>query len=48
MEFGEWHKADQLRKVIGINFMGPFSERKVEKKNFVPVVVDRLTGVSGA
>lgn len=47
-EFGEWHEAHHLDEVIGIDFMGPFPERKVGKKRFVLVIADRLTGVSGA
>ena len=33
---------------MGIDFMGPFLERKVGRKRFVLVVIDKLTGVSGA
>ena len=47
-EFGEWQEARKPGQVIGIDFMGPFPERKVGKRKFVLVVVDRLTGVSGA
>ena len=48
MEFGEWHEARKPREIIGIDFMGPFPERKVGKKRFVLLIIDRLTGFSEA
>ena len=48
IEFGEWQEVHRLGDVIGIDFMGPFLERKVGKKKFVLVVIDRLMGGSGA
>ena len=47
-EFGEWHEARRPSEVIRIDFMGPFSERKVGKKRFILVIVDRLIGFSAA
>ena len=47
-EFGEWHEARILGEIVGIDFMGPFPRRKVVKKHFVLVIVDRLTGFSEA
>lgn len=42
-DFGEWHEVGRPGEVIGIDFMGPFPERKVGKKRFILVVIDRLT-----
>ena len=47
-EFGEWHEAKRPGEIVGIDFMGPFPERKVGKKRFVLVLVDRLTRFSEA
>ena len=47
-DFGEWHEAVKPGDVIGIDFMGPFPERKVGRKRFILVVVDRLTGFGQA
>ena len=38
----------QTTEVIGIDFMGSFSERKVGKKRFILVVIDRLRGLGEA
>ena len=47
-EFGEWHEAKRPGEIVGIDFMGPFPERKVGKRRFVLVIIDRLTGFSEA
>ena len=47
-EFGEWHEAKRPGEIVGIDFMGPFPERKVGKRRFVLVIMDRLTGFSEA
>ena len=41
-------KASWLGEIVGIDFKGPFLERKVGRKWFIFVIVDRLTGVSDA
>lgn len=46
--FGEWNEATKPGEVIDMDFMGPFLERKVGKKLFVLVIIDRLTGLDGA
>ena len=43
-DFGEWREARRPGEVIGIDFMGPFPEKKVGKKRFILVIIDRLTG----
>ena len=35
--------VQQLRDVVGFDFMGPFPERKVGEKRFVLVIIDKLT-----
>ena len=45
MEFGEWREACRPGEVRGIDFMGPFPERKVGKKRLILAIIDRLTGV---
>ena len=34
---------ERLGQVVGLDFMGPFPERKVGKKRFVLTMVDMLT-----
>ena len=46
--FGSWQVPERPGQVIGLDFMGPFPERKVGKKRFVLVVVDMLTRRAGA
>lgn len=41
--FWSWHVLERLGQAIGLDSMGPFPERKVVKKRFVFVIVDRLT-----
>ena len=47
-DFGEWREARRPGEVIGIDFMGPFPEKKVGKKRFILVIIDRLTGFGQA
>ena len=46
--FGSWQVPEKPGQVIGLDFMGPFSERKVGKKRFVLVIMDMLTRRAGA
>ena len=46
--FGNWQVPKKPGQVIGLDFMGPFPERKVGKKRFVLVIVDMLTRRAGA
>jgi len=46
--FGSWRIPERPGQVIGLDFMGPFPERKVGKKRFVLVIVDMLTRRAGA
>ena len=41
--FKGWRVPDRPGQVIGLDFMGPFPERKVGKKRFVLTIVDMLT-----
>ena len=46
--FGTWRILEKPGQVIGLDFMGPFPERKVGKKQFVLVILDMLTRRAGA
>ena len=46
--FGSWHVPERPGQIIGLDFMGPFPERKVGKRRFVLVIVDMLTKQAGA